>query len=227
MQPSNSKLFVSAKNCQRKSKIIEIIWAIIWNTPAIKIANVNLGCNTKMVNYVSNSTWCALRYQPPSSLLKNNPSPSFLQGMSSPPSNLQTVHISPFQAIPPLYLCWFFANPPPPSTLKIQFFSEPLNILKFFILNTILSFKSGQILKFSQFQFLLMTQKILQILMYFLCENCNPSLKVEVLSSPPTPFWTFGWRFNPNSPPSRKTNLVLPIFSYTCTLLFSWNIKLM
>ena len=80
---SNSKLFVSAKNCQRQPKIIEIILAIIWNTPAIKIANVNLGHNTKMVNYVSNSTWCALRYQPPSSPLKNNPSPFFCQ--ASPP----------------------------------------------------------------------------------------------------------------------------------------------
>ena len=159
---------------------------------------------------------------------QKQPLPFFLARHVLPPLKSANCPYLPISGNPPsISMLVFRKPPPPPSTLKIQFFSEPLNILKFFILNTILSFKSGQILKFSQFQFLLMTQKILQILMYFLCENCNPSLKVEVLSSPPTPFWTFGWRFNPNSPPSRKTNLVLPIFSYTCTLLFSWNIKLM
>ena len=120
---------------------------------------------------------------------QKQPLPFFLARPVLPPPQICKLSISPHFRQSPLYIyVGFSRTPPPPSTIKIQFFSEPLNILKFFILNTILSFKSGQILKFSQFQFLLMTQKILQILMYFLCENCNPSLKVEVLSSPPTPF---------------------------------------
>ena len=82
---------------------------------------------------------------------------------------------------PPLY--WFSVTPPP---LKVGFFSNPPKYLKLFLS-----------LNISHFYL-------------FLCEYCtpppekshpllpsNPSLKVEVLSSP-----LFGWKFNP--PRSRK-----------------------
>ena len=68
--------------------------------------------------------------------------------------------------------------------------------------------------KISQFKFLVMTEKnIFQILIYFNVKIAtrpeksyplspsNPSLKLEVLLSPP--FWKFGWRFSP--PPSTES----------------------
>ena len=48
------QIFASTKNCQCKSKIIEISSAIPWNKLAIKISNVNLGSDGKIG---SNSTF--------------------------------------------------------------------------------------------------------------------------------------------------------------------------
>ena len=144
--------------------------------------------------------------------------PFFLARHVLPPLKSANCPYLPISGNPPSISMLVFCEPPPPSTLKIQFFSEPLNILKFFILNTILSFKSGQILKFSQFQFLLMTQKILQILMYFLCENCNPSLKVEALSSPPNPFLNIWLEVQPQFPSQQKDQ---PSFAYFFLYMYS------
>ena len=45
---SNSKIFASVKICRRKSKIIELASANVWNTSAIKIPDVNLQYDDKM-----------------------------------------------------------------------------------------------------------------------------------------------------------------------------------
>ena len=47
-------MFASAKNYQRKAKIIELVSTTVWDTSAI---NVYLGYNCKMVGYISNSTF--------------------------------------------------------------------------------------------------------------------------------------------------------------------------
>ena len=53
---SNSKIFASAKNCRRNSKIIELVSTIVWNMSAVKIANVNLGYDGgKMADHVGKS----------------------------------------------------------------------------------------------------------------------------------------------------------------------------
>ena len=54
---SNSYIFVSAKNCQHKSKIIKLTLATVWNTLAIKIANINLGYDGRIVDHIGNSTF--------------------------------------------------------------------------------------------------------------------------------------------------------------------------
>ena len=120
-----------------------------------------------------------------------------------PTLNLQSIQAPFFRQLPSLY--WFFHNSPP---VKIGFFSErqsfsfltlsdPLKVSKFLV-------------KISQFELLVMTEKnifvynflcgyIFQILVYFLCKNCNPSpskrsapppshqppLKIKVKSSIP------------------------------------------
>ena len=61
--------------------------------------------------------------------------PSFLPS-PPPPLNQKTVQALPFQAI--LLYIWFFMNPP-----KSQIFQWTTKILKFFIINTILSFKNN------------------------------------------------------------------------------------
>ena len=71
-----------------------------------------------------------------------NITPFFL---TKPPLNRQTVQ-APFLGNPPP-LHWFFVTahrPPPPPARKFASFSEPPKYcIKFFILNTILSFKSN------------------------------------------------------------------------------------
>ena len=106
-------------------------------------------------------------------------------------------------------------NPPPP--LKKSDFSVSLQNFSSLTRSYLLKVTEF-LVKISQFEFLVMTEK--NIFAYklflslnisdfnFLCENCNsswkkspplfpsyPPLKVEVLSSPPS-FWKFGWRFN-------------------------------
>ena len=54
---SNSKMFVLAKNCRRKSKLIELISATVWNTSPIKIAHIHLGYDNKMADHIGNSTF--------------------------------------------------------------------------------------------------------------------------------------------------------------------------
>ena len=56
--------------------------------------------------------------------------------LAKPSLNRQTVQAPPFRQSPSLY--WFFVNPP-----KSQIFQWTPKILKVFILNTILSFKSN------------------------------------------------------------------------------------
>ena len=63
---------------------------------------------------------------------KINPLNAKLANSPSPP---------PFSKLPPLY--WFFVNPRPlPPSLKSRIFQWSTQKLKFFILNTILSFTS-------------------------------------------------------------------------------------
>ena len=64
------------------------------------------------------------------------PLPCFVK----PPLNWQTVQGPLFMQSLSLY--WFFVNPPPPAPKTWSFQWTP-KILKFFILNTILSFKSN------------------------------------------------------------------------------------
>ena len=54
---SNSKILASAKNCRRKSKIIELTSAIVYDTSAIKIVELNLGYDSNMADHVGNSTF--------------------------------------------------------------------------------------------------------------------------------------------------------------------------
>ena len=112
---------------------------------------------------------------------------------------------------------FFLAKPPiklvfRESPSKSWIFQWAPKISKFFILNTIYLLKiTNFFVKIPHFEFLVMTDKnifaykpfltlIFQILIYVLCENCNPApeksnplfpsnspLKVEVLSSPQ--FW--------------------------------------
>ena len=72
--------------------------------------------------------WYQSPFKPPL-FLANPPPPT--------PLNLQTVQSPPFKAIPPIY--WFFEKTPP----KNHIFLWTPKILKFFILHTILSFKSN------------------------------------------------------------------------------------
>ena len=107
--------------------------------------------------------------------------------------------------------CFFMTTPPPPSPQKKnQIFQWTSEILKFFILDPILSFKSNWILSENlQFQLLVMTEK--NIFVYklfvvdFLCKNCTPpppheKVHCQVLSSPPF----FGNLVGGSTPPSRK-----------------------
>ena len=96
-----------------------------------------------------------------------------------------------FRQSTPLY--WFFVNTP----LKVRFSSEPPKYYSFSSLIPSYLLKVTKFLgKISQFEFFVMTEK--NIFAYklflslnvsdfnlFLCENCNPPLKVEVLSRPP------------------------------------------
>ena len=75
--------------------------------------------------------------------LKNITPP--LSCQAPPPLNLQTVKAAPFLGNPPLY--WFFVNPSPPP--KSRIFQWNQIILRFFILNCILSFKSNEILSWN------------------------------------------------------------------------------
>ena len=75
---------------------------------------------------------CALKYQPP---LKNT-TPSFLP---SPPLNLQTVQALFFRQSP-LYIGFSW------TPLKDWIFQWTPKLLRFFIVNSILSFKSNKIL---------------------------------------------------------------------------------
>ena len=54
---SNSKIFASTNNYQHKSKIIELVLPVVWNTSAIKLANLNLEYNGKMAGHSSNSAF--------------------------------------------------------------------------------------------------------------------------------------------------------------------------
>ena len=76
--------------------------------------------------------------------LKNITPP--LSCQAPPPLNLQTVKAAPFLGNPPLY--WFFVNPSPPPP-KSRIFQWNQIILRFFILNCILSFKSNEILSWN------------------------------------------------------------------------------
>ena len=130
------------------------------------------------------------------------PPPLFL---AKPLSNLQTVQ-APFFRQSPHSISIFCERPP-----KSQVFQWEPKLLKFFILNPILSFKITKLLvKFSQFEFLVMTEKhIFAYKLFFslnisdfslsFCKKCillkkvtplfssNPPLKVEVLPSPLPP----------------------------------------
>ena len=90
------------------------------------------------------------------------------------------------------HIYWFFVNPPLP--LKTRIFTWTPKILKFFILHTILSFRSLEITKFLvkifQFEFLVMKEPSIlvyklflllnipnfnfRIFQHFLSKNCNP-----------------------------------------------------
>ena len=74
----------------------------------------------------------------------------------SPHLNLQTVQASPFfRQSSPLY--WFFVNPTP---LKVRFFSEPPKYYSFSSLSSSYLLKITKFLvKISQFEFLVMTEK--------------------------------------------------------------------
>ena len=52
---SNSNIFVVAKNCGHKLTIIELTSAFVWNMSPIKIADLNIGCNGKMLDHVGSS----------------------------------------------------------------------------------------------------------------------------------------------------------------------------
>ena len=54
---SNSKMFVSAKVCRRNSKVVQLAPANIWNTSAIKIADVNVSYDDKMEDREGSSTF--------------------------------------------------------------------------------------------------------------------------------------------------------------------------
>ena len=129
-----------------------------------------------------------------------------MQGNLETPSNWQTVQ-APF----------FLGNPSSILVFRVPSFKSWIfywtsKILKFFILNTIYLLKITKFfVKIPHFEFLVMTEKNIfvykpfltlnvQILIYFLRENCNPPpekghplfpsnspLKFEVLSSPN--FW--------------------------------------
>ena len=87
---------------------------------------------------------------------------SLLSCHATPPLTLQIAQALPFfRQSPTIY--WFFVNPLPHS--KIQIFPWTPKILKFFILQLILSFKSNlSLVKISQFEFLVMTEQ--RILVY-------------------------------------------------------------
>ena len=56
--------------------------------------------------------------------------------------------------------------------------------------------------------------------------SCNPPLKAEILSSPPPPFWKFGWR-QFNSPfPHKKTNQEKPRLNWETRFISdtSWDL---
>ena len=103
--------------------------------------------------------------------------------LAKPPVNQQTVEAPPFLGNSPHILV--FGDPPS----KSQIFQWTPKVLKFFILNTILSFKVTKFLgTISQFEFLVITEK--NIFAYklflslnisdfnsFLCENCTPPEK--------------------------------------------------
>ena len=120
----------------------------------------------------------------------------------------------------------FFVNPP---FHKIAFFSEPPKYSNF---SSLTSYH-----QISQFKFLVMQEKKhifvykpflslnISDLVYFLCKNCkppppylfpsNPSLKIEILSTPPF-FWEFDQKLHP--PP-----LPPPPPTYTCTYTTTIN----
>ena len=109
-------------------------------TATILVGAHRFGDPFSKLNIISEIFWahCVHRDIKP---LKNHPS-SFLP---SPPLNLQTVKAAPFLGNPPLY--WFFVNPSPPP--KSRIFQWNQIILRFFILNCILSFKSNEILSWN------------------------------------------------------------------------------
>ena len=141
-------------------------------------------------------------HQPPSKTLLS----SFLP---SPPVNQQTVEAPPFLGNSPHILV--FGDPPS----KSQIFQWTPKVLKFFILNTILSFKVTKFLgTISQFEFLVITEK--NIFAYklflslnisdfnsFLCENCTPPEKSH---PPPSNLPSKSW--GPVKPPPLFKNLV-------------------
>ena len=49
---SNLRFLASAKQCRRKSKIIELASVIVRITPALKIVEVNVGYDGKMTDHV-------------------------------------------------------------------------------------------------------------------------------------------------------------------------------
>ena len=130
------------------------------------------------------------------------------------PLNLKTVQAPLFRQSS-LCISFSWTLPPPKSPI----FQWMPKMLKFLIVNPIFLLEVTKFLvKISQFEFLVMTEKnifvyklfcheIFQILVHFFCKNCKPLKKITPLfSSNPLsklkscqapPFWKFGRRFNP------------------------------
>ena len=91
---------------------------------------------------------------------QKHPFPSFLP---SPHLNLETVQTLSFLGNPPP-LYWFFMTPPAESRI----FQWAPKMLKFLILNTILSFTKVTkfLIKISQFEFLVMTEKNIFVFLF-------------------------------------------------------------
>ena len=102
-------------------------------------------------------------------LLSQKHHPLFL---AKPPLNQKTVQ-APFLSNPPYIL--FFQDPLPTKSRIFQWTPE---ILKFFILNTILSLKVTKFLgKISQFEFLVLTEKNTFAYKFFLSFPERPSFQ--------------------------------------------------
>ena len=97
-------------------------------------------------------------------LPSKTPHPLFLANPPAPPVYIDKLSNPPFLGNPSLYIGFSWTTTPPP---KSRIFQWSPKILKFFKLNTILAFKTKFLVKISQFEFLVMTEKIFLLTNFF------------------------------------------------------------